>query len=510
MRAFRDYWDLPSVIFLAILIAGAAARFYFADVNSYWLDEHYSVVVYGIAHDSVSDAIHRLTRSIHPPLYQFILYNWMVVFGDSEVATRSLSNLYIVGATLCLYLAVRRVYGAWLGVIVALSFTLMFTPTYYGMETRSYAQSIFLSSLSTLCLVYALPRIAEKSWRALLKDGWFYALLAANTALLMTHYYNAMFLAAQGVFLIIYLLYRSERPFDAIAKTFAVGVVPVIVLLLVWGPVMMKVYGKHSDGYTVDGMPKLPWETLSATVIQPNFGSYYTYYAVVLLIALVTITTLVRVVRRTDGETLFTLWFILAALTPVLFAFLLFLFSGHERYSDRYFAFSVGPLSVLVVIGIYQIMMLLSRMVPVLSRAALFATAVFAVYLVYPGGSYGLEKPKADWRGIAEAIVERINREPDKKFVVYETTFKKYPTLNYYLSRFSNDIRVHEILQRRFERKKEPISIAVPNADYAIVAFTHQKTEDFPRTLEAFDRDMTLQEKHFNSWSHGYLVYSIH
>jgi 4-amino-4-deoxy-L-arabinose transferase-like glycosyltransferase len=509
MRAFRDYLGLPSVIVLAILIAGAAARFYFADANSYWLDELYSVVVYGTAHDSVLDAIRRLTRSAHPPLYQFILYYWMVVFGDSEVATRSLSNLYIVGATLCLYLAVRKIYGAWLGVIVALVFTLMFTPTYYGMETRSYAQTIFLSSLSTLCLVYALPRIAEKSWRALLKDGWFYAFLAANTALLMTHYYNAMFLAAQGVFLIIYLLFRSKPAFAAIAKAFAVGIVPVIVLLLVWGSVMMKVYDKNSERYMVDGMPTLPWETLLARVIQPNFESFYTYYAVVLLIALVTVTTLVKVVRRTDDETLFTLWLVLATLTPVLFAFLLFLFSGHQRYSDRYFAFSVGPLSVLVVLGIYQMMTLLSRLVPVLSRVALLATAVLAVYLVYPGGSYGLARPKADWRGIAEAVVERINREPNKKFVVYETTYRNYPTLNYYLSRFSNDIRVQKILQRRFERKKGPISFAVPNADYAIVTFTHQKTKHFPRTLEAFDRDMTLQEKHFNSWSHGYLVYSI-
>ena len=234
-RATRVHWDLPAILLVAILFVGAVVRFYFADANSYWLDELYSVVVYGIVHESLGSAISELTGSIHPPLYQIILYNWMSVFGDSEVATRSLSNLYVVGATLCLYLAVRRVYGAWLGVIVALVFTLMFTPTYYGMETRSYAQTIFLSSLSTLLLTYALPRIAEKSWRYLIKDGWVYALLAANTALLMTHYYNVLFLTAQGLFLIIYLLYRSEKPVDAITKAFAAGVTPLVVLMLTWG-----------------------------------------------------------------------------------------------------------------------------------------------------------------------------------------------------------------------------------------------------------------------------------
>ena len=507
MRAFKDHWDLSAVVLVVIVFAGAAVRFYFADANSYWLDEHYSVVVYGIANESVGDAIRMLTRSIHPPLYQFILYNWMSAFGDSEVATRSLSNLYVVGATVCLYLAVRRVYGAWLGVIVALVFTLMFTPTYYAMETRSYAQTILLSSLSTLLLTYALPRIAEKSWRHLIRDWWLYAFLAANTALLMTHYYNALFLAAQGLFLIIYLLYRSERPFDAIAKSFAIGLTPVVALLLTWGPVMLKSYGKHADKYVVEGIPKLPWDILSGTVIAPNFGGYYTYYAVAALIALVAVVTLVRLARRPDDEALLTLWFLFAAIMPALFAFLLFFLAGHEKYSNRYFSFSVGPVAVLVVLGVYQIMLLLSRPVPALNRLVLIVTAVVAGQLAYPGGVYGLQKTKADWRGIAEAIVERINREPDKSFAVYETTFRKYPTLNYYLSRFSDDVRVHETLRRHFERK--PIEFTAPDTDYAVVAFTHQTVRNFPKTLEVLGNKMSLSEEHLNEQGRGYLVFEV-
>ena len=50
MRASRDHWDLPAILLVAIVFVGAAVRFCFADANSYWLDEHYSVVVYGIAY----------------------------------------------------------------------------------------------------------------------------------------------------------------------------------------------------------------------------------------------------------------------------------------------------------------------------------------------------------------------------------------------------------------------------------------------------------------------------
>lgn len=506
MRELREHWDLPAVVFAVVVVTGAAVRFYYADANSYWLDEHYSVLVYGIAHDSVVDAIRGLTRSIHPPLYQFMLYNWMSIFGDSEVATRSLSNLYVVGATLCLYLTTRRIYGRWLGVIVALMFTVMFTTTYYALETRSYAQTIFLSSLSTLLLTYALPRIAEKSWRGLIKDWWVYAFLAANTALLMTHYYNVLFLAAQGLFLIIYLLYRSEKPLDAVAKAFVVGVAPVGVLLLTWGPVMLKSYGKHASKYVVEGIPTLPWEILSSMVIAPNFSGYYIYYAVAALIVFVTVATLVRLAWRPNDETLFTLWFLLAAIAPALFAFALFFVAGHERYSSRYFSFSAGPLAVLVVLGIYQVMVFLSRAVPVLSRLALVVTAAIAVWLAYPGGLKGLQKTKADWRGIAEAIVERIHREPDKSFTVYETTFRNYPTLNYYLSRFSDDVRVHDTFRRHFESKS--FEFSPPDTDYAIVAFTNHKIRSFPKTLDVLGTQMKLRERHLSE-GRGYLVFQV-
>ena len=198
MRASRNLGTWPVIAFLVVLITGAAVRFYFADANSYWFDELYSVTVYGTAHETILGAMKRVTRSVQLPLYYFILNIWMEIFGDSEVATRSLSNL-VCGRRHDLPLPYdQEAIRAWLGVIVALIFTLMFTPTYYGMETRGYAQTLFLSSLSTLLLTYALPRLAEKSWRLLLRDGWVIALLVTNCALLMTHYYNVVVPGSAG------------------------------------------------------------------------------------------------------------------------------------------------------------------------------------------------------------------------------------------------------------------------------------------------------------------------
>ncbi len=510
MNIVRQYWSWPTILALLILAGGAALRFSFADVNSYWLDELYSVVLFGVDHDSAVDAILYLSRrSIHPPLYQCVLYNWMSVFGDSEFATRTLSNLYILGATLCIYLSVRRVYGAWLGVIVALAFTLSYTPTYYGMETRSYAQTIFLTALSTLCLIHALPRMVEKSWRHLVRDGWLYALLASNFALLMTHYYNLLFLAAQGLFLIIYLLFRSDFR-NAIAKSLAVGITPPVLLLLSWGPVIIATYSKKADNekYLVEHFPMAPWNIFSEMVLEPNLHTPFLYYLALILVVFLTLLTAMRFVQRSHETTLFTLWFLLATIAPALLAFAVFYASGHERYSSRYFAFSVGPLVILVVLGAREVVAAIGRAMALPTGATLVATAAIAVSLFLPGSLYALQKPKADWRGIARDIVARIEREPAKSFALYETTSRSYPTLNYYLSRYSDSIRVFETLTRKSERRQHDLTFNTPKTDYAIIAFTHQTTSDFPTTLKILGSQMDLSENHVEH-GRGYLVYTV-
>jgi hypothetical protein len=83
MNTLKFNWGLPALLLVVILAAGAAVRFHFADVNSYWLDELYSVLVYGTAHDSVVGVLRRVSRSIQLPLNPLIIYSGMSLLGDS-------------------------------------------------------------------------------------------------------------------------------------------------------------------------------------------------------------------------------------------------------------------------------------------------------------------------------------------------------------------------------------------------------------------------------------------
>ena len=262
----------------AILLLGFVMRLIFSGTKSYWYDEILSVVIFGIENKSGAEVLERISHEMQPPLHQIILYYWMVLFGDGEVVTRTLSNLYVAGATFCLYILTLRLYRPRVAIATALIFSLMFIPIYYAMETRCYAQVLFLVSLSSLLLYDFLCRQPEPlSWGALLRDGRLYALVLVNFALTLTHYYTVFFLGAQGIFLLAYLLVRVRgRNLVSIAvKTAAIAAAPLLLLLITWGPVMAANYGlfKSKPDFMVIGLPPDPFSIFFDMVAQPNLAS---------------------------------------------------------------------------------------------------------------------------------------------------------------------------------------------------------------------------------------------
>ena len=147
--------------------------------------------------------------SVHPPLYQAILYAWMNLFGDSERSSSSLSNLAITLATLFLYLLVRDTLSRRVALWSAVTFALMYSPI--PLATRSYAQSIFLATLSSYALVRLMRVGADRGWRRAGLPHRYSCCMGANVALLLTHYFNAFFYVAQGVIAGIFVLCAPRR-----------------------------------------------------------------------------------------------------------------------------------------------------------------------------------------------------------------------------------------------------------------------------------------------------------
>lgn len=156
--------------------------------ESLWYDEVWSThVMLG----SVGDVLRLVFADIHPPLYRFVSFAWLRVFGDSELSVRALPMLTGL-ATVALMPALGAVLATreagWLaGVLLAMS------PVHiwYSQEARSYAPIMFLGVL----LVLQWHRLDQGPSRGR-RSFWF---VVTSVALAQLHYYTIALPAALAV-----------------------------------------------------------------------------------------------------------------------------------------------------------------------------------------------------------------------------------------------------------------------------------------------------------------------
>lgn len=122
--------------------------------QSLWRDEAFSILV---AERPLSFFLGKLT--FEPPVYYILLHFWMKVFGNSEIATRSLSFFAFAIATYVIILWSEKLFKKhFLSWVLPLLF--FFNPMllYYAFEVRTYAWYILFSVLS-------MYTYTQKQWR---------------------------------------------------------------------------------------------------------------------------------------------------------------------------------------------------------------------------------------------------------------------------------------------------------------------------------------------------------
>ena len=126
--------------------------FYF--IQSFWRDEAFSAL---FAAKPILWIIQN--SSFDPPLYYLLLHFWMNLFGQSEIAVRSLSFVGFALATYVAGLISERLFTKkWLHWLIPLLF--FFNPMllYYAFEARAYGWYIFFATLT----IYAY---IKKDWK---------------------------------------------------------------------------------------------------------------------------------------------------------------------------------------------------------------------------------------------------------------------------------------------------------------------------------------------------------
>jgi len=171
---------------------------------SYWLDELSSV-------SASNQGIHRLMElllaDVHPPLYQFTLKVWISIFGDGEVACRTMSALLAVLSACFMWAFVRRHFTPlprWVALLVLCTNTLFL---YYANEARPYAMTCMMA---TVAITAYLDRPTNTvSWK----------LLLALWGLSLSHYFG---LILAGL-MVLFCLWEVRRDRSMVARVVATG-----------------------------------------------------------------------------------------------------------------------------------------------------------------------------------------------------------------------------------------------------------------------------------------------
>lgn len=169
---------------------------------SIWFDEAFSVYIAGF---SFGDIAKYTAVDVHPPLYYWLLKMWMVLFGSSEFAVRSLSVVFGLLTITVSYFLVKRLFGRRVAAVSSL--LLSFSPLFLQLaqEARMYSLAAFIGASATYALVRARQAGAKKWWWLV-----YGALLAAG---MWTHYFTALVWLAHAAWLLIDVLRARPRRF---------------------------------------------------------------------------------------------------------------------------------------------------------------------------------------------------------------------------------------------------------------------------------------------------------
>lgn len=171
--------------------------------NSIRLDEAQSI--WQVSH-SVPRILDIIAKDVHVPLYHLILHYWQGVFGNSIIAARYLSLMFLLFSIPLVYILAKKIYTKNIAIMATVLFSIAPFINWYGNEARMYSLLMFVSLLNTIFFV----NIFKKENGA----NWFGFIITAVLGI-YTHYFFWLLLVTDAVF---YFAFRKQFPKGSFIK----------------------------------------------------------------------------------------------------------------------------------------------------------------------------------------------------------------------------------------------------------------------------------------------------
>lgn len=154
-------------IAFGIFVAYLCLSTYKIGNNSLWYDECFSI---DWANDSITDIINFSLKDINPPLYLIILHYWMGLFGESEMALRTLSAVGASAGCGFLFLYALRFFNWQTAIFSTLLFFTSNEIFFYSQEGRTYGLVLLFAVLSNYAF---MSLVKNPNWKNAVLLGLF-------------------------------------------------------------------------------------------------------------------------------------------------------------------------------------------------------------------------------------------------------------------------------------------------------------------------------------------------
>ena len=400
---------LVALTLVSLLLRIGELNFY------YWIDEAISV---GISSHPLGQLPHLLREDGSPPLYYVLLHVWMQAFGHGEVATHWLSEIFALIAVPVAYWGGASLFGRRAGAYAAVLAAGVPFLTSYAQETRMY------SLLALLSLVVAIAFVHAFVYRRRRYLPVFSVALAAS---LYTHNW-ALFLGLATFLAYLACVRVAPAPRRDLWRDGAIGFGIVAILFLPWLPTLLY-QARHTGAPWA--LSPVVWSLSTAfyfiaggrgatmtLALAAGFGFFATGTGLFTrgrrLIAL----PAPESDRRSDAVAAMAL--AILAFGTLLIAWLYA--KTTPAWSGRYLAVVVGPLLVLVAMGLAR--------ARGLGVVALVAVCLFWVLDPRP--------PSRDAKSNVASMAHVLNRYTAPTTLVLSTQPEQVPTLAYYMPQITH------------------------------------------------------------------------
>ena len=180
------------LIVLGLTLLAFLLRAYRLDVQSYWLDEAWTLYFINLPFDRLWHLLQ--TEEPKPPFYYLTTFQWISLVGQGEFALRFFSVIFGTLAIPLTYRLGKALGDSRLGLITALLIAIAPYQIWHSQDARMY--SIFTAA--SIMSMWGFVNLWKRGgWR------WWLIYVIGTEWAIMTHYHALIIIGIQGLFLLL-------------------------------------------------------------------------------------------------------------------------------------------------------------------------------------------------------------------------------------------------------------------------------------------------------------------